>query len=693
MATANSNINITNLDFDSIKSSLQAYLSNQSQFTDYNFNGSVISTVLDLFAYNTYYNSFYLNMVANEMFLDTALKRSSVISHAKLLNYTPRSTVCPTSIVNMMFNGVNYPSFTIPQYTIFQSEAVNGTTYPFVTLDSVTVNTSGNIATFNDIRLYQGQPVSYTFNVDVITNPLSTFKLPDSTIDLSTLKVIVYPTAQSISFSVYDLATNHLTLDGNSNVYWIQETLDGFYEINFGDGILGKQLSTLNVVVVEYLSTNATNANGAKQFTLMSNLGNYNSVSINTTQPASGGQIKESIDSIKFQAPKSFSAQNRAVSKEDYMTIIQQNKLGYSFDAVNVWGGEENEPPIYGQIFVCLKPSGGYLLTDTQKKRLIADVIKPVSVMTVEPTLVDPDYIYVKLSVNVIYDQKLTVLSSAQLQTAITTLIKNFGINTLNTFNSTFKSSELTTLISSADPSIITNEISVQLQKKFLPNIITPTTYKLYFGTQLTKGILLTGIGSSPSYKAIDNTSTTHTLIDGIYIEEVPTLTVGISSISIINPGFGYQATPTVEILGDGTGATAIAVMTASGSISSISVTNPGVGYTSAIVKIIPASNDTTGQLGAAIVTLEGQYGTLRSYYYNSTQVKTILNNNVGTVDYTNGIITLNSFDPIDIDNTLGQFTISATPTSSIISSTYNRIISMDPFDPNAVTVNVIAKV
>lgn len=689
MATANSNINITNLDFDSIKSSLQAYLSNQSQFTDYNFNGSVISTVLDLFAYNTYYNSFYLNMVANEMFLDTALKRSSVISHAKLLNYTPRSTVCPTSIVNMMFNGVNYPSFTIPQYTIFQSEAVNGTTYPFVTLDSVTVNTSGNIATFNDIRLYQGQPVSYTFNVDVITNPLSTFKLPDSTIDLSTLKVIVYPTAQSISFSVYDLATNHLTLDGNSNVYWIQETLDGFYEINFGDGILGKQLSTLNVVVVEYLSTNATNANGAKQFTLMSNLGNYNSVSINTTQPASGGQIKESIDSIKFQAPKSFAAQNRAVTKDDYITAIQQNAYNYNFDSVNVWGGEQNIPPIYGRVFICMKPSGGYLLTDTQKQRIISDIISPISVMTVEPTIVDPDYTYVSISVNVAYNQNMTIFSPTQIQNLVTAAIQNFGISTLNTFNSTFSSSELIATISNLDPSITSNELSLKVQKKIFPNLLSPTTYELHFGTPLSKGILLTGIASSPSMTYLDS-SNLSTSIQGIFIEEVPVLTVGINSISIINPGFGYQNAPTISILGDGFGATAIAIMSASGSITSITITNPGTGYSSAIIKIVPTNQDTTGQLASAIAILQGQFGTLRSYYYNNQQVKTILNNNIGTVDYIGGIVTLNSFSPMGIDNPLGQLTISATPTSTIFSSSYNRIVTLDPFDLLAINVNVI---
>ena len=691
MATANSNINVTNLDFDSIKSTLQDYLSKQSQFTDYNFNGSVISSVLDLLSYNTFYNSFYLNMVANEMFLDTALKRSSVISHAKLLNYTPRSSVCPSAIVNVVFSGVTIPTFTIPQYTTFYSESVDGTNYPFVTLDSSTVITSGNTATFNSIPIYQGQPVSYTFAVDVIGNPKFIFKLPDGSIDTSTLSVVVLTSSTSTEITTFNLASNYMSLDGNSNVYWIQESLDGFYEIYFGDGVLGSTLTASNVVVVEYLTTSSKNANGAKKFSLMSNLGNYASVAIPTIQVAGGGKPKESIDSIKFQAPKAFAAQNRAVTKDDYITAIQQNSYGYSFDSVNVWGGEENVPPIYGQVFVCMKPAGGYLLTDTQKQRLIADIIKPISVMTVEPTIVDPDYTYVNISVNVVFSQKSTILSLPQIKSSVVNSIKGFGVSTLNTFNSTFMSSELNSVITNSDSSIVTNEIKIQLQKKIYPNLTTPTSYILNFGIPLTKGILLTGISSTPSLQYLDP-SNLSTIIDGVYIEEVPVLTVGISSISIINPGFGYQSAPTISILGDGVGANAVAIMSASGSINSIYITDAGTGYTSAIIKITPAANDNTGQLAACIAVLQGQFGTLRTYYHNNNQVKTILNSNVGTVDYLNGIITLDSFNPFGIENPLGQFTISVTPISTIFSSTYNRIITLDPFDPTAINVNVISQ-
>jgi len=684
-------LNITNLDFDSIKTSLQTYLSsNTSPFADYNYEGSVISTLLDVLAYNTYYNSFYLNMVSNEMFLDTALKRSSVISHAKILNYTPRSSVCPKATISMSFNNVTSSSLTIPKYTRFRSAAVNGVNYPFVTLDSYTAHTdNSNSVTFNSVDIYQGQPVSYTFNVDNLSNPNQLFKLPDSSIDTKTLYVKVFNSSSSTTFDVYTLSDKFLTLDDYSKVYFIQESLDGYYEIYFGDGVLGNHLTTGNVIVVEYLTTNGSNSNGVSTFTLMDKLsGVANSPTLISFV---NGEEREPIDSIKFQAPKSFSAQNRAVTPEDYITALQQNSLGYSFDSVNVWGGENNDPPIYGKIFASIKPSGGYVLTDIQKQKIISDIIKPISVMTVAPTIVDPDYTYINVSVNVVYDQKLTTLTASQIETSLITVIKNFGVSTLNTFNSTFMLSELNSKILNSDPSIITNEINIKLQKKFFPELNAQKQYKLYYGTALQKGILLTGVSSYPSYQATDPDNLS-SIIQGVFIEEVPNLNFGISSIYVINPGFSYQLPPTVTILGDGTGATAIANISASGSIKSIELTSTGSGYTSAIVKITPSSSDTTGQLGAAVVVLDGQIGKLRSYYYNSDKVKTILNDNVGTIDYVNGVITLNSFNPVEIDNIFGQLMISSTPASSIFSSSFNRIITIDPFDPNSVSVNVTAK-
>jgi len=232
---------------------------------------------------------------------------------------------------------------------------------------------------------------------------------------------------------------------------------------------------------------------------------------------------------------------------------------------------------------------------------------------------------------------------------------------------------------------------NIQLQKKFLPNLTTPTTYNLQFGVPLQRGVLLSGVNSSPALQFRDPTNLAN-IIDGIFIEEVPTVTHGIDHISLINPGFSYQTAPTVNILGDGTGAAAYAQMKTNGQINSIVLTNSGNNYTSAIATVTPAYGDTTGTNAVLVVNLQGQYGTLRSYYYNTTNVKTILNSNVGSVDYVNGIITLNSFKPTEVDNPLGQFAITATPTSSILKSTYNGILTIDPFDATAISVTMTAK-
>jgi len=691
MGTANSNIQLADLDFQNIKSNFINYLRSQNTLKDYDYTGSALSVLLDVLAYNTQYNGFYLNMVANEMFLDTALQRSSVASQAKLLDYTPKSVICPSAVISLNVVNVQASSLTLPKYTKFLSENINGVNYTFITTEETTVNTANNSAIFNNITIKQGVPFRYNFTVDSTSNPTYVFEIPDAQIDTTTIQVSVQQTASNASYQIYSLAKDYLHLTSTSQVYFLQEGTDGYYQIYFGDGVLGNKLSDGNIVNVSYLSSQGTASAGANNFQLIDTIGGLGSAIITPISPASQGGDRESISSIKFQAPKAYSAQGRAVTKEDYITTIQQNNLGYSFDAVNVWGGEQNNPPVYGQVFVSLKPTGAYSLTNTQKQRIINEVIKPISILTVKPTIVDPDYTYIKITTNVLYDPTKTNLTSSQIQGAVVTAIQNFAATTLNTFNSTFNSYDLQTAIKNTDPSIITAEFSIQLQKKFLPNLTTPTTYNLQFGVPLQRGILLSGVNSSPALQFRDPTNLAN-IIDGIFIEEVPTVTHGIDHISLINPGFSYQTAPTVNILGDGTGAAAYAQMKTNGQINSIVLTNSGNNYTSAIVTITPAISDTTGRNGSATATLQGQFGTLRSYYNTANNVKTIFNTNVGTIDYTNGIITLNSFGPINVDYPLGQLTIGVNPVSTIISSSQNKIITVDPYDPLAVVVSVSAK-
>jgi len=319
---------------------------------------------------------------------------------------------------------------------------------------------------------------------------------------------------------------------------------------------------------------------------------------------------------------------------------------------------------------------------------LIEEVIKPISVLTVTPTIVDPDYTYVQLNTKVLYDPRLTTLNSGQIKQSVISAINTFSDNTLNTFNSTFKTPTLITTIQNADPSIITNETNIRIQKKFYPRLNTRTTYYLNFGIPLKRNYFNAGVSSYPDFSTTD-TSATNLIRTGVYFEEVPTTVGGVATINIDNQGVGYTRAPIVTIVGDGRGASAFAVI-AAGRIVNIVVTDPGFNYTQATVVLTNAENDTTGTLAFATPVLEGSIGTLRTYYY-SNNVKTILNSNAGTIDYTTGLVTLTDFSPLTINNPLGQFTISAVPDSSIISSTYNRIIAIDEFDPEAIIVTVIA--
>lgn len=692
MAGANSNISLVGLDFNDIKSNFQTYLKSQDTFKDYNFEGSGLSVLLDVLAYNTQYNAFYLNMVANEMFLDTALQRASVVSHAKLLNYIPKSQVSAKAKVNIKVTNVTLPSLTLPAYTNFYSEPINDVHYNFITTESTTAITDNtNTVYLNNVELTQGIYTRTKFVVDSVANPNFIFELPDSSVDTSTILVSVQQSSSNNYSTTFNKSSDYLSLNGNTPVYFLEETLKGTYQISFGNGILGQKLVDGNIVNVTYILTQGPKGNGANNFVLMDTPTGFSSlVQVTGVSPSSGGLATESIDSIKYQAPKTFSAQSRAVTKDDYITLIQQNNIDLTFDAVNVWGGEENDPPVYGQVFICLKPAGAYTITDTQKQKLINDVLKPISVVTVEPTILDPDYTYVVIDTTVVYNPKVTNYNLSQIHDLIYTSISNYCANNLNTFNSTFASTDVAITIKSADPSIVTSEVDITLQKKFQPDLTNTTNYTLHYNTPLNRGLFTSGITSSPGLSFYN--SLTANTISNVFIEEVPTATSGVQAVSIINPGYSYQYVPTISISGDGSGATAEAVLSSTGSISSINMLTSGNNYSYATVTVTPNQYDTTGVGAEAIAVLTGSLGTLRSYYYNNNNAKTILNPNVGSVDYQNGIIYLNSFGPTDVNNPLGQLTISATPKSQILSSSYNNIVTVDPFDPNAIIVNVTSQ-
>jgi hypothetical protein len=612
MAGANTSVQMADLDFNKIKDNLKTFLQSQDTLKDYNYEGSALSTLLDVLAYNTQYNAYYLNMVANEMFLDTAIQRASVVSHAKNLSYIPKSYSAPTATIQLNVNNVVESSLTIPQFTNFMSEAIDGVNYNFVNADEVTVNTINGVATYNDLELKQGIPSNLTYQVNYATNPTATFEIPETTVDTSTINIVVQDSYSNTSSETYTLATDYLSLDDTSKVYFLQEGVKGTYEIYFGDGILGKKLNEGNIVYISYLITQGLNSAGANNFSLMDTINGYSSYTINPIGAASQGSAKESITSIKFQAPKSYAAQNRAVTKEDYITIIQQNKFNIPVQSVSVWGGEEADPPKYGAIYAAVKPEGAYVLTDFQKQVLINDVIKPVSVMTVVPEIVDVDYVYLIMSSDILYDTKKTTLTSSQISTLVKQGIIDFSAANLNTFNSTFVASDLTEYIKGLNNAIIAADIDVYLQKRLVPKLNDSSDYTINFGNAIEQGLGKKRVTISPSFSQYDSSAS---LIGDVFFEE--------------------SSDPTLA-------------------------------------------------------------GTLQTYYYENN-IKNILTNstttsNAGTIDYTNGVVKLSNFVPNRINSNDGLLRINASADSRIISSTYNRVITLDELDPLAITVNVRIK-
>lgn len=693
MSGSNSNIQLAGTDFDQIKSNLITYLQGQNILKDASYTGSVLSILMDILAYNTHYNSFYLNMVGNEMFLDTATRRSSVVSRSKLLGYTPLSTSCPTAVVDIRADGLTGSAFYLPKYTKFLSEKLDNANYTFVTTKDylVNANSTGHIV-LQDVELKSGEPISYTFVYSATTNFENRFKIPDANIDLETLEVVVQTSTTNYESTVFNKVDDKLLLDGNSEVYFIQESLDGNYEMYFGNGIIGKSLFDGNLVKVKYLTSSGADANYASSFVPVDTIASYDTIDIITTVPAHLGRSKEDIDSIRYTAPKVFSAQGRAVTVNDYIALIKKNSEAFPLDAVNVWRGDDNQPPVYGKVFISVKPKGGYSVTENQKNLIKETIVKPINVVTIDVDIVDVDYTFLTIESNVLLDPTKTTLTENDIRTTIMNSVKAYSANNLNSFESTLIIPDLITTINSSDQSIITNEQKIKLQKRISPTTNTSISYVMDFGIPIKRDFFGKSISTSDSFQMLDinNISTTGGFIlrKDVYIEEVPASSTSIDSIVVLNPGTNYTKTPIIKIVGDGKNATAHASIV-NGKIKEIIIDNPGEGYTQAIVQI--DSDGGGGILGAAKAILQGRYGDLRTYYYNNG-IKYVLNPKSGTVDYYSGVINLIDFKPYSINNNSGQLKINVIPDTNIVYSERNKLLTLDQNDPTAVSINIITK-
>lgn len=678
-------LRVTELDFDTIKQNLKTFLNQQSEFTDYDFEGSGLSVLLDLLAYNTHYQAYYLNMVANEAFMDTALLRDSVVSHAKTLGYVPYSSRAPRALINFTANtnSNTAASLTIPKGFRFLSNDIDGVSYSFVTLSDTVATKSNTSFTFLNLPIYEGQLTSYSFTHNQATNPKQIFTLPDNSVDTTTLYVTVQPSSTNTDFSVYTLAADASNTTTQSEVFYLQEGRAQKYEIYFGDDVIGKKIPDGAIVNITYLVTNGDAANKANNFVATQPLTDSlnNSLSdfiVDSVSEAAGGAERESVDNIKFAAPLQYTTQNRLVTFSDYEAYITKNYP--SVDSVSVWGGEDETPPSFGVVYVALKPKENYYLSDAEKQRIIDEIIKPKAVVAVQTVIRDPEYLYLVVSPTVTYNPNKTTLTDTQLKNAIRNAILIYKTTYLDKFDSQFILSKMQDQIDSVDTnSIIGSSVSVRVQKRFTPSLNSSRAYTVNFNVPLRRGT----IGNKL-------TSTFFTVTDSqgvdreVQFDEIPQSFSGISSISVTNPGQGFVTEPTVTIDGDGTGASARAIIV-NQRIQSIEIVNRGIDYTRATVTISGG-----GGFGAsASAVIDGRIGTIRTVYYDSLAQRQVVDENAGEIDYDAGVVTITNIAIKGVQSVDGDIRLSIESEKGIISTTKNTIVTIDENDPTAISTTL----
>ena len=500
-------LDISELDFENIKSSLKRFLSNQTQFKDYDFEGSSMAVLLDLLAYNTHYLAYNANFVANEMFMDTAQLRSSVASLAKLVGYTPNSARAPIADLKLVINDGTGSTITIPAGTKFSS-AIDGLTYTFVTIGDHVVQPVDGVYTAQSLEVYEGTYVSYNYTFDS-SDIDQRFLIPSDRADSTTISVAVQNSASDVTTATYTKATSITQLDGTSKVFFLQEAEDGQYEIYFGDGVIGKKLDDGNIVSISYVVTNKTEANAAKTFALQGSISGFTDVTITVNSEAQGGAEPESLPSIKTNSANFYASQDRAVTVEDYK--VKTKQLYANVQSVSAWGGEDNDVPFYGRVYISILPTSGSNLTESTKSRIVTE-LKKFSVASVTPVIVDPEITNIILRSSIKFDQSGTTKVADTIKSDVITTITNYNANTLQSFDSMFRHSKVIGLIDDTDESILSNVTTVQLRKSFTPTLGSSQKYSVAFSNALYNphsGHAMAGGGilSSSGFKIDGNTT------------------------------------------------------------------------------------------------------------------------------------------------------------------------------------------
>ena len=471
---------VSDYDFDAIKTNLKSFLQGQTQFQDYDFEGSSLNILLDILSYNTHYMAYLANMATNEVYLDSADIRNNIVSLAKMIGYTPSSPRAPMASIDITLNGATGTSVTMAKGTVFTT-TVNDTSYQYITNSDFTTTPIAGVYKFSGVPIYEGTLVTFKYTNDV-TDEDQKFVIPSNKVDTSTLQVKVQNSSSDTTTETFSLAGGYNGTTDASKVYFLQEGKDGRYEVYFGDGINGKALEDGNIIILEYIVTNIEESNGASSFSLSGTIGGFSNVTISTVSASQGGNAGETNDSIKLNAPLQYAAQDRAVTTTDYETLVKSiypNAL-----SVSAWGGEDDETPRYGIVKIGVKAASGSTLTETTKADIVSK-LKPYNVASVSPQIVDPEITSVLLTSTVKYDTKATTKSSDTLKSDIINAISSYNTNTLQKFDSIYRHSKLTGIIDGVDNSVLSNITTVKIRKSFTPTLATSTKYNIYFRNAL----------------------------------------------------------------------------------------------------------------------------------------------------------------------------------------------------------------
>ena len=539
--TDTNRLTVAEMDFDTIKTNLKAFMKEQSTFEDYNFEGSALSSMLDVMAYVTHYNAVNANFAINETFLDSARLRPSVVSHAKMLGYTPRSSYAAVAYLTIKVNsptGVtdsdgNYLPLTMAKGTVFTS-TIDGVAYKFV--NDQTVTTTRDAAgeyIFTNIKVLQGSYKSIEYVYD--SSSAESYVIPFDNAVTSELTVKIKASDSNAAIETFEAALNLTVVTSTSEVYFLEEHRTGFFEVKFGDGVLGKKLDNGNIIQLETLVTNNAEANGASVFALSGTINGNSNVTLTVVQKAAGGSEREDLESIKFNAPLSYVSQNRAVTPDDYKTIIQNNYA--NIDAISVWGGEDNDPPDYGKVYISIKPKDAEVLTDADKTLIISQYLKPKNVVSITPTIIDPQYTYVYMDVFFKYNPNVTALSSDALAAAIREVIRTYNSDQLKRFDGVFRYSNINAKIDETSIAILNSVVRVKMKKRIVPATTAEAKYDVTYSSPIYNTNSTSQIITSSEF--VHNGNTGCTLRDRVDEEGTRRLQIvqgtGTTEVIIVN--------------------------------------------------------------------------------------------------------------------------------------------------------------